>query len=337
MDRAWFRGVCNERLEHFVRTKLNEFSQYEVDGQFAKLMGYLYTYIQEGKRFRPYMIYLCYHAFGGSDEDRIWELCLVNELIHLFALIHDDIIDKGEVRHSHPTYHLHAASLYTKDAHHVGSGQAMLIGDWLLIWALEQFAQFNESSLAMHHMFTLLKEVIYGEMVDVHMSYVAPTASKELIETKDKLKSGRYSFMRPMVLGAAYAWVQDTKPLERLGDELGLAFQMRDDLLDIVDEHSNKTLFSDYHEGNQTYILRHLLDVVDDEQRAYVLEWLWLPVDDERRDTLLWLFESSGTIAWAKEQISQRLDGVRWQIDEVFPAGQWHDALVEIVDYLYMQ
>ena len=70
-------------------------------------------------------------------------ISLINELIHVFALIHDDIVDKGETRHHIPCYHKHLATYYQDD--YMGVGQAMLVGDLIYAWTIQELVAIENT------------------------------------------------------------------------------------------------------------------------------------------------------------------------------------------------
>jgi len=209
-----FKQVFDGKLKAFIERKIEKLHSLYREKNFDMLFDYLHTYIQEGKRFRPYLVYTLYKAYGGKDDEHILDLSLSFELLHLFALVHDDICDKGMRRHSADTYHIHLGKVLTNEHH--GSSQALLLGDMLFSWAQEHFHQLNTSAVAKEQFTTEIEEVIYGQMMDVYFSNVEVMYYPMYISLKDRLKSGRYSFMRPMCVGAACAGQENVSEIEIL-------------------------------------------------------------------------------------------------------------------------
>lgn len=110
-----------------------------------------------------------------------------------------------------------------------------------------------------------------------------------------------------MVIWYSLPWKTNTDPIKNIGERLGLAFQMRDDLLDIIDGHGDKTSFSDHQEGNQTYLLAHAFETATSEQQAYLLVTRWKPCDEETKQHLLDIYTTTWTIERASNEINNQL------------------------------
>jgi len=105
MNLQQYKEHFNTHLEARLDTKLDSVREYFPDEQTFDLLIYLRPYVDHGKRFRPYMVYLWYSMHGGQDMEYITRVGIISEMIHIFALIHDDICDQGTMRHGIPTYH----------------------------------------------------------------------------------------------------------------------------------------------------------------------------------------------------------------------------------------
>jgi len=258
--RRYFDTYLQQRLDE----KLTEVRPLFPDEQTFELLSYLKPYVDHGKRFRPYMVYLWYTLYGGSDIEYITKVWCIHELIHIFALIHDDICDKGTMRHKIPSYHTQLTSKY--DDEHFGLSQAILVGDLVYTWAMQEAAVLLASTTAQWLVYTMLNEVVIGQMLDVDYSTLASSmkTTKE-IANKDHLKSWQYTFQKPMMVWASLAWVDDLAHVEALWKKIWIAFQMRDDLLDRLPNKEGKTNMSDIQEGNQTIVMSTCREAYNDE------------------------------------------------------------------------
>jgi geranylgeranyl diphosphate synthase type I len=183
-----------------------------------------------------------YKALGGKEIEKALELFISLELFHNFALIHDDIMDKDSIRHGVQTVHEYVKEKLQKegrsgDLNHIGNSQAILLGDILLCWAFSIFDEVNldKDKLKSAKIFfnKMANDVVLGQIIDIDI----PSRKDipiELINKKDKLKTASYTFIRPMQIGASLIGIDEKteKFCEDLGLNLGLAFQMQDDLLD---------------------------------------------------------------------------------------------------------
>lgn len=130
--------------------------------------------------------------------------------------------------------------------------------------------------------------------------------SADDIATKDDLKSGQYTFTAPMILGATLAGADDDMidRIREIGKTIGVAFQMRDDLLDRLPDDDGKTKFSDIHEGNQTVVWSYLLHQLTGEEKEHLTS---LRKKDLSGHDCAWLHDLISTHD-IKRIIGQRID-----------------------------
>ncbi|MDT9701053.1 polyprenyl synthetase family protein [Streptomyces sp. P17] len=189
-----------------------------------------------GKRIRPAFCLTGYLAAGGAPEDPgIVAAGAALEMLHLSALVHDDVLDDSGTRRGMPTVHtkyteLHAGRGWQGESRRYGEGVALLVGDLALVYSGELMAGAPRSVLAEWN--RLRSEVMIGQYMDVHTAaeFSVDPRSSRLIA---RIKSGRYTIHRPLVVGASAAGRGDLAPaFEEYGEAVGEAFQLRDDLLD---------------------------------------------------------------------------------------------------------
>lgn len=242
-DLKEFKKVFDPILKQYLDKKIETFSKDVNDPFLLDLVSYPQKLIESGgKRIRPFIAYLMYKALGGKEIEKALELFISLELFHNFALIHDDIMDKDSIRHGVQTVHEYVKEKLQKegrsgDLNHIGNSQAILLGDILLCWAFSIFDEVNldKDKLKSAKIFfnKMANDVVLGQIIDIDI----PSRKDipiELINKKDKLKTASYSFIRPMQIGASLIGIDEKteKFCEDLGLNLGLAFQMQDDLLD---------------------------------------------------------------------------------------------------------
>ncbi len=278
-------------LEKRLEIKLSEVEWYFPDKKTFDLLTYLKPYVDHGKRFRPYMVYLWYSLYWGDDVEFILKVGLVHELIHIFALIHDDICDKGTIRHSINSYHQELSNRYQDD--HIWITQAMLIWDLVYTRALQESEQLMCWTKAHKIVFEMLNEVVIWQMLDVDFSVDQESIkSLEQITNKDHLKSGQYTFQKPLLVWASLAWNEDLDSLALIWKKLWIAFQMRDDLLDWIPNKEWKTKMSDIQEGNQTVVLLSCREMYDTTARERLLKLRWRKLSENSLSILKNDFES---------------------------------------------
>ena len=212
-----------------------------------------------GKRLRPAFVHWGFVAAGGDGaSEMVVDAGAAVELLHTFALIHDDIIDGSSRRRGRPCMHIdfadrHRHRQWRGEATRFGEGAAILIGDLAFVYADLLLRGAPEAAI---DVFTDLRlEVNIGQYLDL-----AATAhgrpSLEQARTICRYKSGKYTVERPLQLGAALAGrLEDlSTPLTAYGIALGEAFQLRDDLLGAFGDEAllGKAVGEDFREGKPT-------------------------------------------------------------------------------------
>jgi geranylgeranyl diphosphate synthase, type I len=230
--------------------------------------------LEGGKRLRPAFVWWGYRGAGGAPdgpdaEAAIRASCSV-ELLHVCALIHDDIMDGSEVRRGRPAMHVGFAGLHRRlawrgDPAAFGQGAAMLMGDLAFTWADVALA---EAGLADDRLAAALKafnrlrsELMGGQYLDlVEARRGAP--DEDAVRRVLTYKSGKYTIERPLHLGLALAAGAAGPPglaaaYSAYGLPLGEAFQLRDDILGVfgAPEVTGKPAGDDLREGKETYLV----------------------------------------------------------------------------------
>lgn len=319
MDLASFKITFDGILQTYVQNKVEDAQKLINNPKIDSFIDYISTFIfSGGKRIRPYGLRLAYTGFGGSNEKAILNFGIIFELLHTMALIHDDVIDQADKRHNALTVHSYIRTLLatkkspessTGNTEHIAEGQAILLGDLLLSRVYElRYKQhdFPENLLreARKNVHSMIEEVILGQMIDVDLMISWP-ASLDLIDKKNMYKTASYTFIRPMVTWAilADASKEQKQLIIELGKYMGLAFQMRDDYLDIIGGDKTKSTFSDIQEGQQTYVTNYIFEKWTPEQQSLLKSSMGKPLDATQIKALQQMFEESWALSFCKDGI----------------------------------
>jgi geranylgeranyl diphosphate synthase, type I len=195
-----------------------------------------------GKRLRPAFCIWGYRAGGGRDREAIVRAAAAIELLHTFALIHDDVMDRAVTRRGVVTTHelfaeAHRPEATGDDAQAFGTSMAILVGDLCAVLAdrsLDGSGFPPERLLDARRVYDLMRvDTAVGQFLDVTAGGAVDVA---LAGSIARLKTGIYTIAGPLAIGAALA---DADPgvraaLEAYGGSLGEAFQVRDDLADVA-------------------------------------------------------------------------------------------------------
>ncbi|MGH9178728.1 MAG: polyprenyl synthetase family protein [Acidimicrobiales bacterium] len=253
------------RIDCLLRAERGRWA--EVDPDLAELLDAIGALVLAGgKRLRPAFCYWAYVAAGGDPDDAlVVDAGAALELLHSFALIHDDIMDGSSLRRGRPTVHrryegLHAGGGWRGDGRRFGDGMAILAGDLAFVYADLLLAGAPRPAI---DVFTELRlEVNVGQYLDL-----LATARGEVDLDKARricrYKSGSYTVERPLHLGAALAGRLDElgPALSAVGSPLGEAFQLRDDLLGAFGDPAltGKPVGEDLREGKPTALYAYAL------------------------------------------------------------------------------
>ena len=224
-----------------------------------------------GKRLRPTFAWWGWRAAGGdpagSDAEGVLRAVASLELIQACALVHDDLIDSSDSRRGSPTVHVafakqHADAGWLGQPGAFGQAAAVLIGDLALAWADDMFADAPLPAAvlapARPAWRAMRTEVLAGQYLDVR-TQATGDASVEAALRIDKLKTAAYTVARPLHLGAALGGADPVlvEELRAFGTDLGVAFQLRDDLLGVFGDPSvtGKPAGDDLREGKRTLLV----------------------------------------------------------------------------------
>jgi geranylgeranyl diphosphate synthase type I len=180
------------------------------------------------------------------------------ELLHTFALVHDDVMDGSDFRRGRPAVHRrfitdHERARWRSEARRFGEGAAILVGDFAFVYA---DMLFTSAPLAARPIFDELRlELCVGQYLDL-VGTASGSSERTKAERIERYKSGKYTVERPLHVGAALAGRLDelAAPLSAVGLPLGEAFQLRDDLLGVFGDAdvTGKPVGDDLREGKLT-------------------------------------------------------------------------------------
>ena len=212
-----------------------------------------------GKRLRPAFCMWAFVGAGGNEDDpRVIDAGAALELLHTFALIHDDVMDNSKRRRGNATVHVqfedaHRVRAWRGETRRFGEGAAILIGDLAFVYADQMLRGAPAAAIDVFNELRL--EVNVGQYLDL-VGTVRGDVSVDTARTICRYKSGKYTVERPLHLGAALAGrLEDlAAPLSAYGDPLGEAFQLRDDLLGTFGDatRTGKPVGEDLREGKPT-------------------------------------------------------------------------------------
>ena len=206
-----------------------------------------YLIVNGGKRLRPFMVMKSCEILGGKLKDAMPAACAV-EMIHNFTLVHDDIMDNDEMRHGVPTVHKK-----------FGIPIAILAGDVLFSKAYQILSNSNLPSKATNELVSRLAkacvDVCEGQLLDIKMAETKKIPSQaNYIKMIEKKTSSLFDVSCSMGAICAKAKQRDITKLSTFGKNLGIAFQITDDLIGVLGDPrmTKKPVGNDLREGKKS-------------------------------------------------------------------------------------
>ncbi|MDB5167286.1 MAG: crtE [Candidatus Saccharibacteria bacterium] len=271
------QNLINQTLIDFFEVSIEK--AHNVDEHYETLWKNLYDLHKSGgKRIRPKIVLMSYEAFGGSDYATIAPIACAHELLHFSMLIHDDIIDRDTMRYGVDNISGRYQKLYAKvlsdksDQSHYANSAALIAGDLMLAGAQRLINESNLSSdqkVALQRiMYDSIFDVAGGQLLDTESSF-RPLGSIDALKIAH-FKTASYSFVGPFLTGASLAGAnkKDTETLRDLAMNLGIAYQLTDDLLGIFGDEAEtgKSNTGDIREGKRTYLIERTVKLLSPAQ-----------------------------------------------------------------------
>lgn len=298
-----------------------------------------------GKRMRPYMTLLAYSAFGGKEVSEALPLAAAQELLHQAVLIHDDIIDRDVIRYGTENvtgqYENNYRGFFSKkdERRHFAESAAILAGDLLLSEAHVQVGKTIAEPLIIGELQRMLGEAIFhvvgGELLDTEASFRIPNDIDPL--TIAAQKTATYSFVGPLSMGATLAGAsrEQIDQLHALGDTVGIAFQLRDDIIGIFGDEAitGKSNEGDIREGKQTLLIQEFYKRAETQQKTAFEEIFGNPLSTkEQVEQARQLLIETGTVAAVETLITNYQSVAYEQIAQLDIADEFRTAFIDLVN-----
>lgn len=306
--------------------------------------------LRPGKRLRPLLMVLTYTGYKQGLRRvpaHIYRVCTCIELLHNFMLIHDDIIDRADLRRGRPTMHraLRRLAGRSDERSRLGEDLAIIIGDIIYAMAFEAFLSVRENAERKEQALRyFIRTAIYtalGELIDtLHGKQPITRVHEEDVLMNYTMKTAYYTFDCPMVVGALLAGAPQTdiRRLTKIGVSVGQAFQMQDDVIGLFDSQKNigKSILSDLAESKKTILIIHAARTLRGRSRAAFDELF----DKPRKTmadlhTMRRLLISSGSLAYALTKIRNRLADTRRHLNRLTLKDRQKNIINNLMSQLF--
>lgn len=327
-NQAVFAATVHRKTLDFFDSYMSSISPHP---ELKRFIAFARSYVGSGKALRALGVSVGNYVAGGEEVGKsavALELGAAIELYQSSALVHDDLIDNADMRRGIPSVHKQAELALGAET---GAPVAILVGDFLL--SLNQLATVRAAlgleqpvaTKVLDYMAQISAEVAWGQYLDViteQRPLTDPESLRQYVRDVIALKSGHYSVMRPLVLGAL---LQTPAPefietLEQIGRPWGVAFQMRDDAIGVFGDEdvTGKPTGSDIREGKRTILITLALAGASETDRYFLEEALGNPAlseDDLARCTDIII--SSGANDAHEEAIKKLADEGNSLVDKL--------------------
>jgi len=334
--------------EYFQRNK----SQYDYGEWFEPLYFDLCEYVgRKGKRIRPLLLMTAYEAFGGSkpiSHPDVLTAAMASELLHTFILMHDDVIDRSELRRGLPTFHKLAARRLEplESSTRQGENLAVVLGDMVFAMSLDCI---TETSFSDRMKLDFQKKFLRyaadtgaGEILDILLgTRDISRVTEEDIETMYYLKTTRYTFEAPCVLGAILAGADEDKleAICRFVRPIGLAFQIDNDLIEFrYLDGSLNGMPRDLLEGKKTMLIHETFELLNETDRSFLQ--MCLGSERKTESTLIKIYDlirKSGSVDLLTRRTKQLFDEGQKELESGIFNDQEAQALRDAIQGIRSQ
>lgn len=288
-------------------------------------LGVLERFVCDGgKRIRPTFLWFGWLAAGGNRYPELTEavqkVAASLEFVQAGALIHDDIIDASDTRRGNPSAHAYFSSQHahavataqaTGDSTAIGQSAAILLGDIALSWADDMFLSAGLPSRALQQALpywtAMRTEMLTGQYLDMQ-GETLPYCDAENAWRVNRFKTAAYTIERPLHIGAACAGASPEllQGLSDYGVNLGIAFQLRDDLLGVFgdSDKTGKPSGEDLREGKRTKLLADALAHLSPAQQKKLWSYIGRSLSDAELDQARILLRESGAVTRSEAEIA---------------------------------
>ncbi len=272
-------------LEDYLGKELNRVK--EIDDSSTEMIELIRDQVLcGGKRARPMLVNLAYRIGGGREFEKIKGVLVFAELMHSYILVHDDIADQDLLRYGGDTLEVKYANLFKErfggDNQHFGKSLAIVCGDYMNALAHRALFESDLRSDVVVEVGEIMEDVFsdvaFGWTIHFWQNFEElKKANVEKYLKGLRLVSARYSFEGPLLIGARLCGCGEklTNNLRSYGTNVGVAFQLRDDVLGVFGESSKtgKPVGNDIREGKKTILVLKAYQSASKSQRQ-VLERL---------------------------------------------------------------
>ncbi len=317
--------VSLDSIKHPVKSELKKFESFFKKSMISQvpLLDRITYYIvkSKGKQLRPVFVFLCSKMHGEINESSFNAASFI-EIIHTASLVHDDVVDDSNIRRG-----FFSINAIWKNK------IAVLVGDYLFSKGM-LLAVENEEYVLLKIMSTTLKKIAEGELLQVEKARKLDIDEEvyfNIIEQKTA------ALISAACASGTAATTEDKIDIDRMaefGTKIGIAFQIKDDLLDYGDADIGKPTAIDIKEKKMTLPIIYTLRHADRKTKRWVISTVKNHSEDKKRvRELIQLVHTSGGIRYTKDKMIEYRDAALDLLTDL-PASASKDSMVDLVHFV---
>ena len=289
-----------------------------------------------GKYLRGSLVKLGYEIIGSKPTQEILKPAAAYTIVHGALLIHDDIIDQSPLRRG-------KLSLYKKlGGNHYGISQALVLGDlgFFLSFKLIHSADFpiKYKLSGFDSFIQILINTGLGESLGIEYPKLGIRAENDVLKI-DRLKTGHYTIMGPLKLGAILGGADGKllNSLKSFGENLGIAFQIQDDILGVFgsEKQTGKSVTSDIEEGKNTLLIVYALKNASQAQKKILEKYYGKKnISKNGLDQVRNIFRETGALDYSRQQAVKYVERAKKIIPELTSDPKYVKLLNQLADFL---
>lgn len=336
-------GEINKEIELFFHNWIKDVEQ--ISPRLNPYSAALWDACRGGKRIRGSLVMLGYEMANGEGRmanrvknynKEILKICIAYEIFQTAILGHDDIIDRSELRRG-------MKSLYGKmGMDHTGISKAVCLGDIGFFLSFKIITESGFDDRVKNKALKIFSKAMYesgiGELMDVDL------ADSELIHGREEIikiygfKTAYYTITAPLLIGAILGGINEDKiiPLQNFGQNLGIAFQIQDDINDIFSEkqRSGKEPGGDIKEGKYTLLYLFVQERLDKKQKEILKSFYGNPnIGDKEIEKVQVIMKETGALELAEEEAERYARKARDIIPGIIQDKEFQEMLREMTEF----
>ncbi|MGP6206899.1 polyprenyl synthetase family protein [Cuniculiplasma sp. SKW3] len=343
LDPVKFMEAHREKINRHLREYFDQIYGEVKDREMEKIVDLIRTYtVRGGKRVRPILVAAGYQLFGGKSED-IYGVAISIEISQSFFLIHDDIMDRSDLRRGFKSFHREVEDIIgnVRDKEHIAESLAIVGGDLAVDYSFDAIMRSGiddqRKIKAIRELIEIIKITGYGEGLDVYSGTGYRLTTSDLIRLHLR-KTAKYTIEGPLLMGARIAGEDDPLwDLRVYGSLVGIAFQLHDDVIGLfgTEKEIGKPPKSDVNEGKQTLLMIEAMKRSGDADRKFIWDTLTSGnVSDHDFEKLKRIVEDTGSLDYTRWLINRFIEKGKEKLSRVNGDQEVKDFLMWFADYL---